>query len=139
MRHKVELSAEEEDASSVVCEAAEAASISLDCLDLGVEALGEGVRDRMLEVGEEIDQVGLERLGHGFYLGQLAAHDGAVPLGEEAFAAGCVRLAPKLYHLLLVEPGPGGLQVHFQKLGKGGLVLLRHRSMEPQVAGLLER
>ena len=69
MRRKVEFPTEEEDASSVVVEAAEAACIGLYGLDFRVEALGEGIRDRMLEVGEKIDQVGLERLATALTLG----------------------------------------------------------------------
>jgi len=129
---------EKEDAGAVVFEAAEAAGIGLDGLDLGVEALGEGIGDRVLEVRQKIHQMAFEGAGHGHHLRQTAALDGAVPLGEEAFAAGRVRLPPELQHLLLVQPGPGGLQVHFQQLGAAGLMLFLHDAMQPRIPSLLE-
>jgi hypothetical protein len=41
-------------------------------LDLGIDALGEGVVDGMLEVGEEVDQVSLE----GFLPGIVCVNRG---------------------------------------------------------------
>jgi hypothetical protein len=52
-RHHVEFAAEEEDSGAVVFEAAEAAGVGFDGLDLGVEAFGEGVGDAVPEVGEQ--------------------------------------------------------------------------------------
>ena len=51
--YEVEFAAEKEDAGAVVVEAAEAASIGLEGLDLGVEALGQSVGDAMFEVSEQ--------------------------------------------------------------------------------------
>ncbi len=48
LRRPIEFTAEESDPGAIVGEAAEAAGIGLDDLDLRVEALGEGVGDGML-------------------------------------------------------------------------------------------
>ena len=61
LRGHVEFSAEEEDSGAVVFEAAEAAGVGLEGLDLGVEAFGEGVGDAVLEVGEQTAEMGFER------------------------------------------------------------------------------
>ena len=84
MRAEVEFAAEEQDAGAEVLEATEASGVAgLDeALDLRVEALGEGVR--YPDAGSRwrrLTKCALERLGHGFDLGELAAHDGAVPSG----------------------------------------------------------
>jgi hypothetical protein len=49
MGEDIEFSAEKEDSGAVVFEAAETAGVGLDGLDLGVEALGEGVGDACLK------------------------------------------------------------------------------------------
>ncbi len=82
--------------------------------------------------------MGFEGAGHGFDLGQLAAHDRAVPFHEKAFTGGGVLLVPEFHHLFLVQPGPGGLQVHLQQVGEGGPVRLGHIGLEPEEAGVLQ-
>ncbi len=49
-RSQVGFAAEEEDSGAVVFEAAEAAGVGFDGLDLGVESLGERVGDAVLNL-----------------------------------------------------------------------------------------
>ena len=60
---KIEPSEEEEDASAVVVEVAEAACGGLEGLDGRIERLGHGVGDAVVEVGVQTVQVCLEREG----------------------------------------------------------------------------
>lgn len=99
---EVEFAAEEEDSGAVVFEAAEAACVGFDGLDFGVEALGEGVGDAVLEVGEQTAQMRLQGLGDLLDFRQATAHDSAIPLLEEDVADIGVGLLPELDHLLLV-------------------------------------
>jgi len=138
MGKQVEFAAEEEDSGAVVLEAAEAAGVGFDRLNLGVETFGEGVGDRMLEVGQQMHQVSLEgtcKLLHRF---EFAAHDCPLPLSEESLAGGGIWLRPELDHLLLVAPGPRGFQVHLQQFGKAGPMLFWHRAVQPPPAGPLD-
>ncbi len=135
----VEFAAEEEDPGAIVGEAAETTGIGLEGLDLRVEAFGEGVGDGMLEVGEQMNQVGFEGAGDGHDLRRAAPHDGAVPLLEEARSTGGIRLAPKLDPLFVVQPGAGRLQVHLQQFAKAGLMPVWDRALQPEVPGLSQR
>ncbi len=58
---EVELAAEGGDLGAVAFEAAEAAGVGLDGLDLGVEAFGQGIGEWVSEIGQQMSQVGLER------------------------------------------------------------------------------
>ena len=48
---KIEPSAEEQDSGSKVSKGAETASSVLQALDLGIEAFGQGIGDRVSEIG----------------------------------------------------------------------------------------
>ena len=139
MRSEVEFTAEEEDSGAVIFEAAEATSVGLERLDLGVETLGEGVGDTMREVGQQTAEMGLEGLRHLFDLGQTTAHHAAIPLLEELVAGRGIGLVPELDHLLFIGPGAGGAQIDFQEGGEIVLTILRHRAMQPQETCVLER
>ena len=89
-----------EDSITIVLEAAEAAGVGLDGLDLGVEAFGDGVGDRMQEVVQQADQMPFE--GEGSFLDRLQfrAAGGAEPLVEELQAAGrsgCAQNSTKFF------------------------------------------
>ena len=78
---EIEFAAEEEDASSVVEEVAEASGVRLDSLDLGVEALCDGISDRKKHEVEEPLKVTLEHLGNSLHFVQLGA-EGVITIGS---------------------------------------------------------
>ena len=115
-----------QDARTVVDEAAEAPSVRLDGLDLGIESLGNRVGDRMHEVSQQVGQMFFECRGHRLDLGQTGAHDTAMPVLEEFGAVCGVGLRPALEELFFLAPGFGGLQIDLQQFRKAGLLALRH-------------
>ncbi len=130
----------------IVGEAAEAAGVSLDRLNAGVEALADGSagqqNDRMQEVGQKVGQMTVKSLGDGLHLGEAAAHDRAFPLREEVVLLASrmrgVGLGPELDDLFLVGPGSGGLQIDLQKIGEAGLLGLGQLAVQPEVTGVFE-
>ena len=75
-----------ENPNSIAREAAEAAGIGFDCLDAGVEALADGIGDRMQGVGQKIGQMPVQYFGDGLPSVEVAAHDTAFSLGEKVRA-----------------------------------------------------
>ncbi len=108
----------EQDSIAVVLEAGEAAGVGLDGLDLRVEALREGIGDRVGEVVEQPEQMVLQGQG-GFLDGfELRTPCGGEPLLEELHGALRVGLAPELVEGFLVAPGASGLEVALAQLGE---------------------
>ena len=108
---EIEPSEEEEDASAVVVEVAEAACGGLEGLDGGVERLGHGVGDAVVEVGEQAVQVFFEREGDLLDRLKLAAPGFLIPLGEVQLRLGQARAFPEADELDAVVVGPGRAQV----------------------------
>ena len=67
-----------------------------------------------------MNPMGCERPGDSHDLGQAAAHNGALPLAEQALSTSGIRLAPKIDYLLPVYSSAGCLQGHLQQLAKAG-------------------
>ncbi len=78
-RHEIELAAEEQDASAEVVEGADAASIGLEGLDDGVEALGGRVGDAVLGVVDQAAAVPAKHLGDSLDWFDAAAHGARGP------------------------------------------------------------
>jgi len=93
-----------EDARAIVDEAAEPSGVGFDGLDLGIEALGNRVGDRMHEVGQQVGQMFFERGGDGLDLGEAGANDTAMPVLEESGAVGGVGLRPEFEELFFIAP-----------------------------------
>ena len=82
---EIEFSAEEENASSVVEEVAEASGIGLDRLDLGVEAFCHGISDRKAHKVQKALEVAFEHLGDRLDFMQSAADRPSIPFLKDAF------------------------------------------------------
>ena len=126
------------DPGSIIGEAAEAAGVSLDGLDAGVEVLADGIGNRMNEVGEETGQILVKGFGNGLHLGDTATHRGSLPSGEEVQALDGVRLSPELDKLFFVGPCFGGLQVDLQEFGEALLLGFGQPTVQPNVASVFE-
>ena len=126
MRSEIESAAEEQDACAIIFEAAEAAGVGFECLDLGVKALGERIGDTVLEVGEQAVEMCFERLGYLLHFRQATAHDTAIPFLKEDLAGFSVGFVPELDHLLFIKPCLGGAKVAFQQGFKVVLVFVRN-------------
>jgi hypothetical protein len=100
-------------------------------LDLRVEAFGEGGGDGMLEVGQQMNQMGFEGAGDVHELGQAVPHTGVVSLFEEALHWRRL-VGPKIGHLFFVQPSAGRLQVHLQQFAEAGLMPVRDRALQSE-------
>ena len=109
----------------------------LDGGDLGIQTLGDGVRNAMLEIGQDVGQVALDQLG-----GRDDGREATVcrPEGPALPEPGCPAgglVAPELAQRLLDGPGAGGLQFH----RLDGIEVLARAlrnglgAVEPQVTG----
>jgi len=122
---------------------AEAAGHALDPLDGGVQPLGRGVGDRVLEAGSDVLVVAMDHPGHVFHRLQTAAHRPAIPAVKEPIRRSSVLVVPEPYELLFERPGPGGLEItptrqrKESRFAPEGSHELRQRGHKPrpQVAG----
>src|SRR4030065_230127 len=78
-------------------------------LDLAVDPLGRGVRDPVLEVGQEVGQVSLERLGSRDDRRHPRVRRPEVPRVEILLGALGVRVRPEIPQCLFDRPGAAGL------------------------------
>ena len=106
---KAEFSAEEEDAGAIVLEGTKAAGVGLEGLDLTVEPLGDGVGDRMAQVGEDVLQVAPDHFRHLDDGLELAAGGPSIPAFEELARGALIAVSPYQTDL---HPLAGHVQLH---------------------------
>ena len=61
---EIELSAEEEDAGSVVGKGAESTSVGFERLDFGVKTLGDSISNGMAQIADDVFEVAFDHAGN---------------------------------------------------------------------------
>ena len=91
---KGELPAEEEDSGAIVLEGTEATRIGLEELDFTVEPFGDGVGNRVPQIGEDVFQMAFDHPGNFDDGLELAAGNPTEPVFEELAGATLVAIGP---------------------------------------------